>query len=78
MDPAYLNPIMPVLPDVGAALVVPALLAAVVACVGLGAVLVLVIRSERRRSETILDAAAPTVVDRRRYVDPIVARSSTG
>jgi hypothetical protein len=84
MDPAYLNPIVPVLPDIGPAFVVPALLAAIAGCVGLGAVLVLVIRSDaapsRRGSPAILDVGAPTVLDpgRRRHVDPAVARSSSG
>ena len=66
MDPIYLNPIVPVLPDIGPALVVPALLAAVGGCIGIGAVLVLVIRSEaprRRGVAPILDAGAPCVLD---------------
>ena len=66
MDPAYLNPIMPVFPDVAPALVLPALLAAVAGCAGLGAVVVLVIRSEavrRRGVESILDAGTSPVVD---------------
>jgi hypothetical protein len=63
MDPAYVNPIMPVLPDLGPALVVPAVLAALGGCVGLGALLFLVIRGEPGGSETILDVGAPTVVD---------------
>ena len=66
MDPAYLNPIMPVLPDIGPALVVPAVLAAVGGCVGFGAVLFLVIRGDavrRRGARPILDVGAPTVLD---------------
>ena len=66
MDPAYLNPIVPVLPDVGRALVVPALLAAVGVGVGLAVVVVLVARSDaapRRAVEPILDVDAPIMLD---------------
>jgi hypothetical protein len=65
MDPAYLNPIMPILPDVGWALVVPFLLAVLGAGLGIGAVLVLVLRDDGagRRRGAILDVRAPGVLE---------------
>jgi hypothetical protein len=66
MDPAYLNPIMPVFPDIGPALVVPVALAGLAGCLGLGAILVLVIRGDavRQRDVTaILDVDAPPMLD---------------
>jgi hypothetical protein len=84
MSPSYPTPIVPILPDVGPALVVPFLIAAVGGCVGLAAVVVLVIRSgpaRRRRVRAILDGCSRSVLDpgdRRRHVDPAIARSSSG
>jgi hypothetical protein len=45
MDPGYLNPIVPVLPDMGPVLAGPLLLAGVAALAGLVAVVALVLRS---------------------------------
>jgi hypothetical protein len=86
MDPIYLNPIMPVLPDLGPSLLGPLLGGGLVALAGLASVVVLVVRGlessppmRRPCRSSILDGVAPSVVEGRRSlrVDPGPARSST-
>jgi hypothetical protein len=85
MDPIHLNPILPVLPDLGPSLLGPLLAGGLVALAGLVAVIVRVVRGldrtptvRRRRPSSILDGVARSVVEGRRplRVDPGPARSS--
>jgi hypothetical protein len=85
MDPVFLNPILPVLPDLGPSLLGPLVAGGLVALVGMVAVVALVVRSlPRRRPSSILDGVARSMFQgrwvqgrRRLPVDSGPARSST-
>ena len=76
MDPSHLNPIVPILPDLGRTLLAPLRIAGAATLLGLVSVITLAVRSrpaERsdraRTTPVVLDVVAPPVVEERRAHD---------